>query len=93
MYENNNGSSANLLAISLLGFILVPGASWAGDGERDLSSFQIYTENDTFLRSGSTDEYYTNGLRFAWIRNSEGKGKSAMGRADFRKMPGVSFLP
>jgi lipid A 3-O-deacylase len=39
--------------------------------EPRLESFQLYTENDTYLPK-TTDRYYTNGIRFAWFRNPQG---------------------
>ncbi|HEV7669736.1 MAG TPA: lipid A deacylase LpxR family protein [Thermoanaerobaculia bacterium] len=41
----------------------------ADEKEGRLASFQFYTENDAFLSSGPTDEFYTNGIRVAWMRN------------------------
>lgn len=60
-----------LVVVYCLSTALFSSVSWAEspNGHR-LSSFQFYTENDTYLRSGTTDEYYTNGIRAAWMLNS-----------------------
>lgn len=47
-----------------------PGVWRAAEAEEPrLASFQFYTENDTYLPRNTTDEYYTNGIRIAWLRN------------------------
>jgi len=59
-----------IIVASSLALSLIPISLRADSlGDHRLASFQFYTENDTYLRSGTTDEYYTNGIRIAWIRN------------------------
>jgi lipid A 3-O-deacylase len=62
--------SSAVLVASSLALALIPASARAGSADdHRLASFQFYTENDTYLRSRTTDEYYTNGIRLAWIRN------------------------
>lgn len=37
--------------------------------EPRLAGWQFYWENDAFVPSDASDEYYTNGVRFTWLRN------------------------
>jgi lipid A 3-O-deacylase len=57
-----------VLLLILLAFFSVGGSRAMAADEPRLASFQFYTENDTYLPT-TTDEYYTNGIRIAWVRN------------------------
>jgi len=39
-----------------------------------LSAFQVYWENDAFLQNDPSDEFYTNGVKIAWMFNPNVKG-------------------
>jgi len=61
-----------VLLLTMLAFCS-PGVSrGAAAGEPPLSSLQLQTENDTYLPRNTTDEYYTNGIRFTWLRSPTG---------------------
>jgi lipid A 3-O-deacylase len=61
-----------LVILLVLTAFCTPAGSRAGAAEEPrLSSFQFYTENDTYLPT-TTDKYYTNGIRIAWLRNPNG---------------------
>ena len=52
-----------------------PGSAQDGEPREPLlSSFQIYWENDSFLRSDTSDESYTNGTKIAWMYNRSRPG-------------------
>lgn len=56
---------------------LFPFAIQAQDQSRDeprFGSCQLYWENDSFLPGETTDEYYTNGFKLAWMHNPNREG-------------------
>ena len=62
-----------LVAVPVAVVLLIsaaPGSAQDGEPREPLlSSFQIYWENDSFLRADTSDESYTNGTKIAWMYN------------------------
>ena len=58
------------ISVSLaLAVFLQSAVLFAQEEEKRWAAWQLYWENDEFVAGSGTDEYYTNGLRFSWVRN------------------------
>ena len=59
---------AALLALVIVALAASPAAA-EGDPQHPWAAWQLQWENDAFAAFSGSDEHYTNGLRFSWVRN------------------------